>query len=327
MTSSSFVYSSPRISRITTPWFTVFLMNSNEFKLIFGLDTESEDYSFSGFAGEDLIMADTNASSKKHSMSKRSPTTPSVQENDVEATSQVEPCIRPCLNWPKSKQKSSEEDGPNGPCPGMGSDNQDACHVAHIGQDAGDAETNQLSRFRHLERMVKLIATHVGLSLGQDSDPICLDANDGFDPDWSPDPDDDDQDHVNITEVIPDPRPPQNRRKVDDALCSKGDVRVAEEDGIFFYPPDAKPDMFVVDGGIAEYVSSYFCSTISDDSFKVIIESTKNPNINFFKPPLLNSSVTNRLKSSENKSLINGDRFLSKTQSFLTGAATPIIGI
>ena len=158
-------------------------------------------------------MADTNASSKKHSRSKRSPTTPSVQENDVEATSQVELCARPCLNRLKSKQKSLEEDGPNGPCPGMSSDNQDARHVAHVGQDAGDAETNQLSRFRHLERMVKLIATHVGLSLGQDSDPICLDANDGSDPDWSPDPDDDDQDHVDITEVIPDPRPPQKRRK------------------------------------------------------------------------------------------------------------------
>ena len=120
-------------------------MNSDEFKLIFGLDTESEDYSFTGFAGEDLIMTNTNASSKKHSRSKRSPTTPSVQENDVEATSQVEPCVRPCLNRPKSKQKSSEEDGPNGPCPGMSSDNQDTHHFAHIGQDAGDAGTSQLS--------------------------------------------------------------------------------------------------------------------------------------------------------------------------------------
>ena len=114
-----------------------FLMNSDEFRLIFGSDTESEDYIFTGFSGKDLIMADTNASSKKHSWSKRSPTTPSVQENDVEETLQVEPCVRPCLNWPKSKQKSSEEDGPNGPCPGMSSDNQDACHVAHVGQDAG----------------------------------------------------------------------------------------------------------------------------------------------------------------------------------------------
>ena len=33
-------------------------------------------------------------------------------------------------------------------------------------------------------------------------------------------------------------------------------------------PPDTKPDMFDVDGGIAEYVSSYFYSTISDDSFQ-----------------------------------------------------------
>ena len=85
--------------------------------------------------------------------------------------------------------------------------------------------------------------------------------------------------------------------------------------------------MFDVDGGIAEYVSSYFYSTISDDSFKAIIESTKNPNTNFFEPPLLNSSVAHSLKSPENKLLTNGDRFLSKTQSFLTAAATPIIGI
>ena len=42
---------------------------------------------------------------------------------------------------------------------------------------------------------------------------------------------------------------------------------------------------------------------------------------------MLNSSVANSLKSSENKSLINGDKFLSKTQSFLTAAATPIVGI
>ena len=90
-------------------------------------------------------MADTNASSKKDSRSKTSPTTPSVQENDVEATSQVEPSIRPCLNRPNSKQKSLEEDGPDGPSPGMSSDNQNARHVDHIGQDAGSAEMNQLS--------------------------------------------------------------------------------------------------------------------------------------------------------------------------------------
>ena len=42
---------------------------------------------------------------------------------------------------------------------------------------------------------------------------------------------------------------------------------------------------------------------------------------------MLNSSVASRLKSSENKSLMNGDKFLSKTQSFSTAAATPIISI
>ena len=79
---------------------------------------------------------------------------------------------------------------------------------------------------------MKLIATHVGL--GQDSDPICSNADDGSDPDWSPDPDHDDQDHVGITGVIPDPQPPQKQRKVDDTLCSRSNNRVAEEDGIFF---------------------------------------------------------------------------------------------
>ena len=70
------------------------------------------------------------------------------------------------------------------------------------------------------------------MGLSQDSDPICSDANDGSHPDWSPDPDGD-HDHVDITGVIPDPRPPQKRRKVDDPLCSKSDDRVAEKDGIF----------------------------------------------------------------------------------------------
>ena len=37
--------------------------------------------------------------------------------------------------------------------------------------------------------------------------------------------------------------------------------------------------------------------------------------------------MANSLKSSENKSLTNGDKFLSKTQSFFTAVATPIIGI
>ena len=177
-------------------------------------------------------MGDTNASSKKHSKSARSPTAmPSVQENDVETTSQVEDCVRPCQNRPKSKQKSLEEDRPNGPSPGMSSDNHYARHVAHIGHDAGEAETNQLSRFQHLEKMAKLTATH--LDLGQDTDPICLDADDGSDPDWSPD---DDQDHVDITGVIPPPRPPQKLRKVDDPLCSENADYVDERDGIFFRP-------------------------------------------------------------------------------------------
>ena len=85
--------------------------------------------------------------------------------------------------------------------------------------------------------------------------------------------------------------------------------------------------MFDVDDSVAEYVINYLYSTISDDSFKVIKESTKNPNINFFEALMLNSSVASSLKSSENKSLMNGDKFLSKTQSFLTAVATPIISI
>ena len=170
-------------------------------------------------------MGDTNSSGKKHSKIKRTPTAkPSVQENDVEATSQV----RHCENLPKSKQKSLEEEVLNGPSPGMSSNSQDACHVAHIGHDADEAETYQLSRFQHLERMVKLIATHVGL--GQDNDSICSDADDGSDPNWSPD---DDQDHDDITGVVLEPRPPQKRRKIDDPLCSENADRIAESDGIF----------------------------------------------------------------------------------------------
>ena len=153
-------------------------MNSDEFKLIFGSDTESEeDYIFTGFSEKDPIMGDTNSSSKKLSKTKRTLTaTPSEQKN-VEATSQVEHCVRPCENRPKWKQKSLEEDGPNGPIPGTSSNNQDARHVAHVGHDAGEAEMNKLSRFQHLEKMVKLIGTHVGP--GQDSDLLCSNADDG----------------------------------------------------------------------------------------------------------------------------------------------------
>ena len=107
-------------------------------------------------------------------------------------------------------------------------------HIAYVDQDTGEAEMNQFNRFQHLEKMVKLIATHVGL--GQDSDPICSDADYGSDPDWSPDPDDD-RDDVDITGVIPNLQPPQKRRKVDDPLCSKSDDRVAEKDGISPPPP------------------------------------------------------------------------------------------
>ena len=168
-------------SRVTRCDYSDFLMNSDEFKLIFGSDTESEeDYTFSVFSEQDLIMGDKSSLSKKHSKTKRTfTTTPSVQEN-VEATPQDEHCVRPCENRPKSKQKSLQEDRPNGPNPGMSLSSQDARHVAHVGHDAGEAEMDQLSQFQHLEKMVKLITTYVGL--GQDSDPICLDADDGSDP-------------------------------------------------------------------------------------------------------------------------------------------------
>ena len=111
-------------------------------------------------------------------------------------------------------------------------------------------------------------------------------------------------------------------------MCSENDDCVAKTDCIFFRPPDTKPDTFNVYDSVAEYVSSYLYSTIGDDSFKAIKESTKNPNINnFFEAPMLNSSVVNNLKWSENKSLMNGDNFLPKTQSVLTTVATPIISI
>ena len=91
--------------------------------------------------------------------------------------------------------------------------------------------------------------------------------NDGSDPDWSPDYD---QDHDDITGVIYEPPPPQKRRKTDDPLCSENDDRVAERDAILFHPPDTKLDTFNVDDSVAEYVSNCFYSTISDDSFKAI---------------------------------------------------------
>ena len=205
----------------------------------------------------------------------------------------------------------------------MSLNSQDTHHVAHVGRDTGEAEMNQLSRFQYLEKMVKLIATHVGL--GQNSDPICSDADEGSDSDWSPD---DDQDHVNVAGDAHEPPPPQKRRKTDDPLYSENEDRVAERDGIFFRPLDTKPDTFDVDDSVAEYVSNlYLYSTISDDSFQAIKESTKNPNINFFEASMLNSSVANSLKSSENKSLMNGNKFPSKSQSCLTAAAMPLISI
>ena len=132
------------------------------------------------------------------------------------------------------------------------------------------------------------------MGLGQDSDPICSDADNGSNPDWPPD---DDQAHDDFTGVIPEPRPPQKRRKADDPLRSENDDRIAENDGIFFHPLDTKSDTFNVDDIVAEYVSNYLFPAISDDSFRVIKERTKNPNINFFEPPMLNSSVANSLKS------------------------------
>ena len=108
----------------------------------------------------------------------------------MEATPQDKHCVRPCENRPKSRQKSLEENRPNGPNPGTYTNSQDARHIAHIGHDTEEAEMNQLSRFQHLQKMVKLIATHV--DLGQNSDPICSD--------WSPD---DDQDHVHIAGDAP----------------------------------------------------------------------------------------------------------------------------
>ena len=63
--------------------------------------------------------------------------------------------------------------------------------------------------------------------------------------------------------------------KTGDPLCFENDDHVTKRDGIFFRPPD----MFDVDDSVAEYVSNYLYSAISDDSFKAIKESTKNPNI------------------------------------------------
>ena len=156
-------------------------------------------------------MGDRSSSSRKHSKFKRTlTTTPSVQEN-VDATLQDEHCVRPCENRLKSKQKSLEEDRPDGPNPGTSSSSQDACHVAHVDHGAGEAEMNQLSRFQNLEKMVKLTATNVGLE--QNSDRICLDTDDNSDPDWSPD---DDQDHDDVAGDAPEPATPQKRSKTDD---------------------------------------------------------------------------------------------------------------
>ena len=304
-------------SYVTWCVYNDFLMNSDEFKLIFSYDTESEeDFTFNSFSDQDLIMDDTSSSSKKHSKTKRMrTTTPSVQEN-VDATPQQEHCVRPYENQPKSKQKSLEEDWPNGLNPGTSSNSQDVCQIVHVGHDTGEAEMNQLSRFQHLE-MVKLIAMHVGI--GQNSDPVCSDADDGSNPDWSPD---DGQDQDDVAGDTPEPPLPQERRKTHDPLCSENEDGVAERSGIFLRPLGTKLATFDVDDSVTEYVSSYLYSTISNDSFKAIKESTKNPNINFFEAPMLNSSAGNSLKLSENKSLMNGDKFLSKTQSFLTAAVT-----
>ena len=87
---------------------------------------------------------------------------------------------------------------------------------------------NQLSRIQHLERMVKLIAMHVGQ--GQNSDPICSDADNGSNPDWSPD---DDQDHVDIAADASEPPLPQKQGKTDDPLCSENRGSVAERRYIF----------------------------------------------------------------------------------------------
>ena len=72
-----------------------------------------------------------------------------------------------------------------------------------------EAEMNQLSRFQHLAKMMKLIATHVGL--GQDSDPFVQMLTMVSDPDWSPE---DDQDHDDIAGDASDPHHLRNKRKL-----------------------------------------------------------------------------------------------------------------
>ena len=97
-------------SRVTRCVYSDFLMNSDEFKLIFGSETESEEeYTFNGFSEQELIMGDSSSSSKKHSKTKRMPTTTPYVRESVEATPQDEHCVRPCKNRPKSKQKSLED--------------------------------------------------------------------------------------------------------------------------------------------------------------------------------------------------------------------------
>ena len=76
-------------SRVTQCVYSDFFINSDEFKLIFGCDTGFEDYTFNGFSEQDLIMGDTSSSRKKHSKTKKTPTTtPSVRAN-VEVTPQI----------------------------------------------------------------------------------------------------------------------------------------------------------------------------------------------------------------------------------------------
>ena len=167
--------------------------------------------------------------------------------------------------WEPTKIEASlEEDRPNGPDLGMSSNSQDACHIAHVGHDTGEAEMKQLSRFQHLEKMVKLIAMHV--DLGPNSDPVCSDVDNGSDVD-----------------------PLHRRHDPDHHLVTtrwwSGSWRRCRGRSWFSTTSEPKQDMFDVDS-VAEYVSNYLYSTISNDSFKAIKERTKNPNIKFFEAPM-----------------------------------------
>lgn len=319
--------------------------DQSEFLALFG-ETSSEEEPFLGFSKEEIM-----ASKEKQDMEKSTTT----KEKDSTSTTSTS----------KPSSKSKDRDGPKTRHSTNGSTGQTSRRTSRKekedetsrkapqkGQTNSEDQELMDLRFSRIEKMLEVIATHVGL-MDDDETGDGVDEHNGHRPSVtaqavdipdvhvaaqvanipptaeSPDPDEDFPDDYEETsgsgshetpEVEDDmAQPPHKRCRTDENNS---------ESGIFFRPPDHSKDTFEADNTISNFVTKYLFSRLSNDAFKEISSSHKKPNIEFFVSPNLNTSVENHIKSTKvNKSVEFGEKFLFKTQEFLTEAISPLVNI